>query len=63
MNTYTLQLTEKQLIAVGNALGVRPYVEVVEVLNSINAQVQSQQQTAHNKAADARDLPNGSNPP
>jgi hypothetical protein len=39
----TLKLTSKKLDIIANALGMRPYIEVAELLQDIGRQVQAQQ--------------------
>ncbi len=41
--TITLTLTSKKLDIIANALGMRPYVEVAQLLQDIGQQVQAQQ--------------------
>jgi hypothetical protein len=40
---FTLKFSEKQMDIVANALGMRPYVEVAQLLQSITQQIQAQQ--------------------
>lgn len=40
----TLRLSSKKLDIIANALGMRPYVEVAELLQDISQQIRSQQQ-------------------
>jgi hypothetical protein len=42
-DTLTITLNSKQLDVVANALGMRPYVEVAQLLQEIGRQVQAQQ--------------------
>lgn len=43
---FTIKLTDKQLDIIGNALGQRPYVEVVELISEMHLQVREQQKPA-----------------
>lgn len=44
MDQLTLTLTGKQMDIIANALGMRPYIEVADLLNVISQQIRVQQQ-------------------
>jgi hypothetical protein len=44
LDRITLTLDTKSMDIVANALGMRPYVEVAQVLQNISQQIQAQQQ-------------------
>lgn len=58
-----LDLDERDINIIGNALAQRPWGEVNGVMVKIDAQVKAAQQAAHDKAADERDAPSGASAP